>query len=65
MNKQTRVLNYLRNFPETGVSNGELATISLRYGAIIHKLRNKGHKIRTECINHDTGNYRYYYEGTE
>ena len=65
MNKTDRLLRMLQDSGPLGSSNSELASISLRYGAVIHKLRQIGHRIRTECVNFDTGYYRYYLEDNE
>lgn len=53
-----RILQLLKAHPLTGVSNYELARVSLRAGARIYDLRKSGHNIQSVQISR--GTWKYY-----
>ena len=57
--KANAIRSLLMNAGYDGVDMSELNAISYRYGAIIHRLRQKGHVILTLPINRKTGHFKY------
>lgn len=49
-NKREQVLNLLRSRAEKGITNAELSSVSLRYGAHLGTLYQLGYKIRKDSL---------------
>lgn len=60
-NQRARIVERLRKGP---ASNLELATtIGLRFGARLRELRQAGYRIRSVCVSHEDGRWKYVLEG--
>lgn len=53
--QQENILAFLKSRDKEGATNHELLELAPRFGAIIHILRNKGHRITTRATKKPRG----------